>query len=92
MELFSQAICIAQEIGSLDFVARIAVNIGSLLFQQGKKENAQNWLFAAISHSAIEFDHKQKAIHLLEENLIEFDLPQNDERLESIAALFCHKK
>ena len=92
MELFSQAICIAQEIGSLDLVARIAVNIGSLLFQQGKKENAQNWLFAAISHSAIEFDHKQKAIHLLEENLIEFDLPQNDEGLESIAALFCHKK
>jgi DNA-binding SARP family transcriptional activator len=92
MELFSQAICKAQEIGSLDLVARIAVNIGMLMFWQGKKQGGQNWLIAAISHSAIEFDHKQKAIHLLAENLIEYDLVQNDDGLESIIAEFCSKK
>jgi len=68
MDYLRQAICMANEIESMDMVTRAAVNIGKVILKQGKRELAWEWLQATIVHSAIEYEHQQKAIRILKES------------------------
>ncbi len=88
-ENLQQAICMAKQIESLDLVARVAVNIGQWKLMDGQSEKAIEWLQAAISHSAIEFDHQQKALSILKECQIQPGCKGDDELLERITTEFC---
>jgi tetratricopeptide (TPR) repeat protein len=90
IEQLGKAICMAYQIESLDLVTRIAVNLGRVLFKEGKDQEARDWLQAAIQHSAIEYDHQQIAIQVLKEHQLEPILEQVDEKLEKIVFLYCH--
>jgi len=91
MEHLGKATCLAYEIESLDLVARIAVNIGRVLFKEGKDQEARDWLQAAIQHSAIEYDHQQIAIQVLKDHQLELILEQVDEKLEKIVSIYCKR-
>ena len=91
MDYLRQAICMANEIESMDMVTRAAVNIGKVILKQGKRELAWEWLQATIVHSAIEYEHQQKAFRILKESNVEPLAGQNDELLEKIVAMYCGK-
>ncbi len=88
-DYLSKAIRLAWQIESLDMVSRIAVNLGELTFLQGDPEAGIKWLQASLAHSALEFDHQQKAIRILDLHQVEPIRNQNDELLERLMTEFC---
>lgn len=81
---FQKAICMALDIEAMDMVSRIAVNYAPVFHHQKKPQIAVQLTVAALAHSSLEDEFRQKAMAFLEASNVPVDVSFNDRLLPGV--------